>query len=97
MQGDNFQKNLDLVDKITVVADKKGCTPSQLALTWVMAQRDYIFPIPGTRRIKYLEENAGALNIQLSAAELKEIDAIFPLGAASGMRYPEQMMASIDK
>jgi aryl-alcohol dehydrogenase-like predicted oxidoreductase len=96
-QGDNFQKNLDLVDKITALANKKGCTPSQLALAWVMAQRDYIFPIPGTKRIKYLEENTGALNVQLSPAELEEINAIFPPGAAAGMRYPEQMMASIDK
>lgn len=96
-QGANFQKNLDLVDKIKALAAKKACTASQLALAWVMAQRDYIFPIPGTKRIKYLEENVGATAVQLTPAELSEIDAIFPRGAAVGERYPEQMMASIDK
>ncbi|HEY4148791.1 MAG TPA: aldo/keto reductase [Chitinophagaceae bacterium] len=96
-QGENFQKNLDLVEKITVLAGKKGCTPSQLALAWVMAQGDFIFPIPGTRRIKYLEENLGALQVALSKAELEEIDAIFPRGAAAGLRYPEQAMGSLNK
>jgi len=96
-QGANFQKNLDLVSKITALAAKKGCTASQLALAWVMAQREYIFPIPGTKRIKYLEENVGTVNVQLGAEELKEIDAVFPAGVASGTRYPEQMMASIDR
>jgi len=96
-QGANFQKNLDLVASITALAAKKGCTPSQLALAWVMAQRDYIIPIPGTKRIKYLEENVGAVNVPLSAEELKEIDAVFPPGAAAGMRYPEQMMATVNR
>jgi len=96
-QGENFQKNLDLVDKVTALAAKKGCTPSQLALAWVMAQRDYIFPIPGTKRIKYLEENAGAVDVQLGPQELKEIDAIFPASAAVGARYTQQMMASINR
>jgi aryl-alcohol dehydrogenase-like predicted oxidoreductase len=96
-QGENFQKNLDLVSKITALATKKGCTPSQLALAWVMAQRDYIFPIPGTKRIKYLEENAGSLHVLLSAAELKEIDGVFPAGTAAGARYPEQSMASLNR
>jgi len=85
------------VEKIKGLAAKKGCTASQLALAWVMVQRDYIFPIPGTKRIKYLEENLGSLEVQLTPAELKEIDGIFPRGAAMGERYPEQMMASVDK
>jgi aryl-alcohol dehydrogenase-like predicted oxidoreductase len=96
-QGDNFQKNLDIVKKVETMATEKKCTPSQLALAWVMAQGDFIFPIPGTKRIKYLEENAGALNINLSKDELAAIDALFPKDAASGMRYPENMMGSIGK
>ena len=96
-QGDNFQKNLDLADKVQRLAAKKGCTASQLALAWVMAQHDYIFPIPGTKRVQYLEENAGSVNIHLSSHELQEIDAIFPRGAAVGERYPGQMMASLNK
>jgi len=96
-QGENFQKNLDLVKKIEEMAVAKNCTASQLALAWVMAQRDFIFPIPGTKRIKYLEENAGAMNVSLSEEELRSIDTIFPKDAAAGMRYPEQMMASVNK
>ena len=96
-QGENFQKNLDLVKKIEEMAAAKNCSSSQLALAWVMAQRDFIFPIPGTKRIKYLEENAGALNVSLSAEELKTLDEIFPKDAAAGMRYPESMMASVNK
>ena len=96
-QGENFEKNLQLVSKIEQLAQKKNCTASQLALAWVMAQGDHIFPIPGTKRIKYLEENAGALNVHLSADELKEIDAIAPKGAAAGLRYPEAMMGSVNQ
>ncbi len=96
-QGENFEKNLQLVSKIEHLAQKKNCTTSQLALAWVMAQGDHIFPIPGTKHIKYLEENVGALNVHLSADELKEIDAIAPKGAAAGMRYPEGMMGSINQ
>ena len=95
-QGENFKKNLQLVEKIKELADKKNCTPSQLALAWVMAQGDYIFPIPGTKRIKYLEENAGAVNIHFSLEELMAIDEIFPTDAAAGLRYPEQMMGSLN-
>lgn len=95
-QGENFKKNLQLVEKIKELADKKNCTPSQLALAWVMAQGDYIFPIPGTKRIKYLEENAGAVNIHFSLEELMAIDEIFPKDAAAGLRYPEQMMGSLN-
>lgn len=96
-QGENFQKNLDLVTKIGELAATKGCTTSQLALAWVLAQGDHIFPIPGTKRIKYLEENAGAIDIKLTPKELKEIDAIAPKGIASGERYPENMMASVNR
>ncbi len=96
-QGENFQKNLDLVGKIEALATKKNCTASQLALAWVMAQGEHIFPIPGTKRIKYLEENAGALNVVFSKAELDEIDAIAPKGVAAGMRYPEAMMGSVNQ
>ena len=95
-QGANFKKNLQLVEKIKELADRKNCTPSQLALAWVMAQGDYIFPIPGTKRIKYLEENAGAVNIHFSLEELMAIDEIFPKDAAAGLRYPEQMMGSLN-
>ena len=96
-QGDNFQKNLDLVKKIETMAAEKNCTPSQLALAWVMMQGEFIFPIPGTKRIKYLEENVGALNISLTKEELAFIDAMFPKDAAAGLRYPENMMGSIGR
>ncbi|MEP7107769.1 MAG: aldo/keto reductase [Ferruginibacter sp.] len=95
-QGENFQKNLELVNKITELAIQKGCTASQLALAWVMAQGEYIFPIPGTKRIKYLEENVGSLKVRFTPGELEAIDTIFPKDAASGLRYPGQMMASVN-
>ena len=95
-QGENFKKNLELVQKIKELADTKNCTPSQLALAWVMAQGDYIFPIPGTKKIKYLEENAGAVNIHFTPEELIEMDDIFPMDAAAGLRYPEQMMGTLN-
>lgn len=96
-QGENFQKNLELVKKVETMACKKGCSPAQLALAWVMAKSDHIFPIPGTKRIKYLEENAGAINVQLTSADMDEIDSILPKGIASGHRYPENMMASVNR
>jgi aryl-alcohol dehydrogenase-like predicted oxidoreductase len=96
-QGENFQKNLHLVEKIQQLATKKGCQASQLALAWVMAQGKHIFPIPGTKRIKYLDENVGALTVSLSPEELAEIDAILPRNAAAGQRYPEQMMGSLNR
>jgi aryl-alcohol dehydrogenase-like predicted oxidoreductase len=86
-EGDNFAKNLGLVDEINAIARDKGCTPSQLALAWVLAQGDDIVPIPGTKRRKYLEENVGALNVKLTAAELARIDQVIPPGAAVGARY----------
>ena len=75
----------------------KNCTSVQLALAWVIAQGDYIFPIPGTKRTKYLEENAGALKITFTKDELNAIDALFPKGAAAGDRYPQQMMSFLNK
>jgi aryl-alcohol dehydrogenase-like predicted oxidoreductase len=95
-QGENFNKNLELVKKVEEIATQKGCTPSQLALAWVLAQGEHVFPIPGTKRIKYLEENVGAVNVNLSKEDLAEIDAVFPKGTVSGLRYPEQMMAWVD-
>lgn len=96
-QGENFQKNLELVDKIEAMAKSKGCTPAQLALAWVLAQGDHIFPIPGTKHIKYLDENINAVNVSLSNKDLKEINDIAPIGTAAGLRYPEAMMASVNR
>ncbi len=96
-QGENFNKNMELVEKIELIAKEKGCTPSQLALAWVLAQGDFIFPIPGTKRVKYLEENAGAANMLLSQKELEQIDLVFPRNAAAGLRYPEAMMKSVNQ
>lgn len=96
-QGENFTKNLELVKKINSIAIEKGCTSSQLALAWVMALEDFIFPIPGTKRVKYLEENVSATEVSLSEKDLQEIDAIAPKNVAAGLRYPETMMKSVDK
>jgi aryl-alcohol dehydrogenase-like predicted oxidoreductase len=95
-QGENFQKNLELVGKIEQLAAKKRCTASQLALAWVLAQRDDIVPIPGTRHPRYLEENAAAVNVSLSPADLEEIDSIAPRGVASGERYDEAGMRAVN-
>lgn len=95
-QGENFQKNLDLVKKLETLATKKGCTTSQLALAWVIAQGNFIFPIPGTKRIKYLEENVGALNVDFTKEELREIDAIAPKDVAAGTRYAEGGMKIVN-
>lgn len=88
-QGENFAKNLELVERIGEMARERGCTASQLALAWVMAQGEDIVPIPGTKRLKYLEENAQAAAIQLTQVDLGRIEAIFPKDAAAGHRYPE--------
>jgi aryl-alcohol dehydrogenase-like predicted oxidoreductase len=96
-QGENFQKNLDLVRKIERIAAAKGCTPSQLALAWVLAQGGDIVPIPGTKRVHYLKDNLGAVNVPLSEEELAQIDAVLPSGAASGDRYHAQAMKAIDR
>jgi aryl-alcohol dehydrogenase-like predicted oxidoreductase len=95
-QGENFQKNLDLVTRVEEIAKEKNCQPSQLALAWVLAQGKDIVPIPGTKRRKYLEENVVALDVKLTPDDLRRIDEIFPRGAASGERYNETMMARVN-
>jgi len=95
-QGENFARNLELVVKIQELAARKGCTASQLALAWVLAQGDHILPIPGTRRITNLDENLGALDVKLGKAEFAEIEAVFPASAVAGTRYPEQFMKLLD-
>jgi len=94
--GENFQKNLDLVARVEALAKEKHCTPSQLALAWLLAQGQDIIPIPGTKRRDYLEENAGAMNVKLSLADLKRIEEVSPKGAASGLRYAEGAMRLIN-
>jgi aryl-alcohol dehydrogenase-like predicted oxidoreductase len=96
-QGDNFQKNLDLVREIETMAQSKGCTPAQLALAWVLAQGDDIVPIPGTKRRRYLEENVGALDVRLSADDLARIDSIIPPGSAAGTRYAAAQMQNLGR
>jgi aryl-alcohol dehydrogenase-like predicted oxidoreductase len=96
-QGDNFQRNLDLVRQVEEIARRKRCTPSQLALAWVLAQGDDIVPIPGTKQRKYLEENTRAIEVELSAADLAEIDEVAPKGVAVGERYNEGSMRTIDQ
>lgn len=94
--GDNFAKNLALVEQVEKLAQAKGVTPSQLALAWVLAQGDDIVPIPGTKRRRYLEENIAALDVQLTPEELAAIEAIFPFAAAAGDRYGTESMATIN-
>jgi aryl-alcohol dehydrogenase-like predicted oxidoreductase len=94
-QGENFRKNLDLVQRVEDISRQKGCKPAQLALAWVLAQDKNIVPIPGTKRRKYLEENVAALEIKLSDDDLRRLE-IFPSGAAAGMRYPANMMSSVN-
>jgi aryl-alcohol dehydrogenase-like predicted oxidoreductase len=96
-QGENFQKNLELVKRIQEMAAEKGCTPAQLALAWVLAQGEDIVPIPGTKRRKYLEENVGALDLRLTAEDLRRIDEIAPHGVASGPRYNEAAMKAVNR
>ena len=96
-QGENFQKNLDLLHRVEEIAGEKHCTPSQLALAWVLAQAKDIVPIPGTKRRKYLEDNAGAVNVRLTKADLQHIEDAFPTGAAAGERYPEHVMQLVNK
>jgi aryl-alcohol dehydrogenase-like predicted oxidoreductase len=95
-QGENFQKNLDLVHRVEEIAKQKNCKPAQLALAWVLAQGKDIVPIPGTKRRKYLEENVAALDVKLTAEDLRRIDEIFFTGAAAGPRYPEAMMHTVN-
>jgi aryl-alcohol dehydrogenase-like predicted oxidoreductase len=94
---ENFPKNLDLVRKVEAIANNKRVKPSQLALAWVMAQGDFIVPIPGTKRRTYLEENLAAASIMLTAEDLEQIDAAFPAHAAAGLRYPEWNMPFVNR
>lgn len=96
-QGGNFARNLALVDKVRTLAAEIGCTPGQLALAWVLAQGDDIVPIPGTKRRRYLDENAGALAVRLSPVQLAALDAAFPFDAAAGDRYPANMMGALNR
>lgn len=95
-QGENFSKNLNLVKKVEEIAKERKCRPAQLALAWVLAEGGDIVPIPGTKRRKYLEENTGALEIELSTDDLRCLSEIFPFGAAAGERYPEHMMSLVN-
>jgi aryl-alcohol dehydrogenase-like predicted oxidoreductase len=95
-QGENFEKNLNLVQKIEELAQEKGITASQLALAWVLAQGEDLVPIPGTKRRKYLEQNAAAVDVTLTDEELRQIDEIFPLNAAAGQRYQPEMMKTVN-
>jgi aryl-alcohol dehydrogenase-like predicted oxidoreductase len=94
-QGENFAKNLELVDRVRQIAEEKGVTPSQLALAWVLHQGDDIVPIPGTKRVKYLEENAAAADVTLTPEDLARIDEAAPVGATVGARYPD--MSSVHR
>ncbi len=96
-QGDNFKKNLELVERVESIARRLKVTPAQLAIAWVLARGDHIVPIPGTKRRAYLEQNAEAADIQLSATDLEALDEIFPPGAAAGTRYPERDMHRVNR
>jgi aryl-alcohol dehydrogenase-like predicted oxidoreductase len=95
--GENFDRNIALVHEIEAIAREKGCTAAQLALAWVLAEGQDIVPIPGTKRRKYLEQNIGALTVQLSDEDLRRIDTIIPRGAAAGDRYQAQGMATVNR
>ncbi len=96
-QGENFARNLALVDRVQALAAEKACTPAQLALAWVLAQGEDLVPIPGTRRLAALDENLGALDVRLAPADLAALDAILPPGAAAGERYPAAGMAAVNR
>lgn len=96
-QGENFQRNLDLVRRVSEIAKQKHCSPAQLALAWVLAQGDDIIPIPGTKRRRYLQENVGALDVNLTSADLAAIGEVAPRNAFSGPRYPETMMKMVNR
>ena len=96
-QGENFEKNLDLVREVEAMAGEKGCTTAQLALAWVLAQGEDIVPIPGTKHVKYLDQNIAALDVQLSDADLKRLDTILPPGAAAGERYHARGMEAVNR
>jgi aryl-alcohol dehydrogenase-like predicted oxidoreductase len=96
-QGENFEKNIELVREVEKMAEEKGCTTAQLALAWVLAQGEDIVPIPGTKHVKYLDQNIGALDVKLSDEDLKRLDAILPPGAAAGERYHARGMETVNR
>jgi aryl-alcohol dehydrogenase-like predicted oxidoreductase len=96
-QGENFQRNLDLVKRLEEIAREKHCTPAQLALAWVLAQGEDLVPIPGTKRRKYLQENIGALDVVLTNEDLSRIEEVAPKSAFAGSRYPEAMMKLLSR
>ncbi len=96
-QGDNFYKNLELVEKISALAVEKSCSPAQLAIAWVLAQGEDIITIPGTKGIKKLEENIASEKVQFTQEDLQSIEAIMPSGIVSGTRYPEKFMQALNK
>jgi len=93
-QGENFQRNLDLVERVKAIADEKDCTPGQLALAWVLRRGEDVVPIPGTKRVPYLEENAAAAGVELTDEDIARLDEVAPVGVAAGERYAD--MSSID-
>ena len=95
-QGENFFKNLGLVEAVKTLALEKGVTPGQLALAWVLGKGDQVVPIPGTKRLKYLQENMRALEVALSPTEISKLEAVFPVGASAGERYGEANMKLVD-
>ena len=96
-QGENFQRNLELVEQIKGIASEKNCTPAQLALAWLLAQGEEIIPIPGTKKSKRVIENAQAVEIELSDEDLQRIEAVMPIDAAAGTRYPEALMNTVNR
>jgi aryl-alcohol dehydrogenase-like predicted oxidoreductase len=96
-QGENFQRNLDLVREVEAMAEEKGCTTAQLALAWVLAQGEDIVPIPGTKHVKYLDQNIDSLKVELSDADLRRLDEILPPGAAAGERYHATGMQTVNR
>lgn len=96
-QGENFYKNLELVEKVKALADDKGCSPAQLAIAWVLAQGEDIITIPGTKQIKHLEHNIASEKVKLSKEDLESIEAIMPAGVVSGTRYPERFMSALNR
>jgi aryl-alcohol dehydrogenase-like predicted oxidoreductase len=96
-QGENFEKNRELVEELEAMARDKGTTPAQLALAWLLTRGPHVVPIPGSRRIERLEENAAAADIRLTENELHRLELIAPLGAAAGLRYPEPMMEALNR
>jgi aryl-alcohol dehydrogenase-like predicted oxidoreductase len=96
-QGENFYKNLELVEKIKAMAEEKGCTASQLAIAWVLSHGKDIITIPGSKRTRHLEENIASQDVQLTREDLQSIEAIMPAGIVSGARYPERFLHSLNR